>query len=185
MNGKIRAFLVIGAIVALLVSGSPIFGQEQGSKANEKGGVGYFIGGVGWFLESDNSSIVYSAGGGGHTITNRWLLGGEGHSSFGPDNAGGYGFLNLGYLLLRRDFILVYPLLGLGGGAMTREADPSVSKCALLNPAVELDFLIPVKNESGILVGLRAGYTFTVYSNTFSWSMPHIRLLVGGYGFGE
>lgn len=185
MNGKSRVFLVVGVIVAVFFAGSPIFGQEQGSKANEKGGVGYFIGGVGWFLESGSSSFVYSTGGGGHTITNKWIVGGEGYSSFGPpDNAGGYGFFNLGYLLLKTDLVLVYPLVGLGGGAMTREEDPSVSKCALLNPAVGIDFLIPIKDKSGFLVGLRAGYTFTVYSNTFSWSMPHLRVVMGGYGFG-
>jgi hypothetical protein len=133
MNGRIKVCFAICLIFALLVSGSPIFGQEAGSRANEKGAVGYFTGGVGWILESGSSSIVCS----------------------------------------------------LGGGAMTSDVSSTVSKCALLNPAVGLDFLIPVKNESGILVGLRAGYTFTVYSNTFSWSMPHIRLLVGGYGFGE
>jgi hypothetical protein len=185
MNGKIKACLAVGLIVALFVSGNPIFGQEADSKADEKGAVGYFTGGVGWILESGNSSIVYTLGGGGHSIQNRWLLGGEGHSSFGPENAGGYGFLNLGYILLREDFILVYPLLGLGGGAMTSDISSTVSKCALLNPAVGLDFLISTKQKSGLLVGLRAGYTFTVYSNTFDWSMPHIRLVAGGYGFGE
>jgi hypothetical protein len=185
MNGRIKVCCAIGLIVALFVLGSPIFGQERVSKANEKGGVGYFTGGVGWILESDNSSIVCSLGGGGHSITNRWILGGEGHSAFGPENAGGYGFLNLGYLLLREDFILVYPLLGLGGGAMTSDISSTVSKCALLNPAVGLDFLIPTKKTSGLLVGLRAGYTFTVYSNSFDWSMPYIRLVAGGYGFGE
>jgi hypothetical protein len=184
MNGRIKAFLTTGMIVALLFLGDPVYGQEQDSKANEKGGVGYFIGGVGWLLESGNSSIVYSTGGGGHSITNGWIVGGEGHSSFGPDNAGGYGFFNLGYLLVKTDLILLYPLLGFGGGAMTREADPSVSKCALLNPSIGVDFLIPIKNNSGFLIGLHAGYTFTVYSNTFSWSMPHIRFVVGGYGFG-
>ena len=185
MSGKSRVFFAVCLILALFLLGSPIFGQQQGSKASEKGGVGYFLGGVGWLLESGNSSIVYSAGGGGHSITKRWILGGEGHSSFGPDNAGGYGFFNLGYLLLSGDSFLVYPLLGLGGGSMTREGSSSVSKCALLNPSVGFDFLVPVKNNSGILVGLHAGYTFTIYSNTFNWSMPHIRLALGGYGFSE
>jgi hypothetical protein len=170
-------------VISLFLLGDPVYGREQGSKAKEKGGVGYFVGGVGWILESGNSSLVYSTGGGGHSITNKWIVGGEGHSSFGPDNAGGYGFFNLGYLLVNTDFILLYPLLGFGGGAMTRETDSSVSKCALLNPSLALDFLIPMKDKSGFLLGLHAGYTFTVYSNTFNWSMPHIRLVVGGYGF--
>jgi hypothetical protein len=141
MNGRSKAFVAIGLIAALFVLGGPIYGQEQGSTTPEKGGVGYFIGGVGWMLESGNSS--------------------------------------------RGDFILVYPLIGLGGGAMTSAISSDVSKCALLNPAVGLDFLVPLRNRNGILLGLRGGYTFTVYSNTFNWSMPHIRVVIGGYGFGE
>jgi hypothetical protein len=185
MNARGKAFFAIGLIAALSVFGAPIFAQQQGPKAGEKIGVGYFSGGVGWILESGDSSMVYSAGGGGHTIANKWILGGEGHSCFGSDNAGGFGFFDLGYLLLRGDFVLVYPLLGLGGGAMTSAIGSEVSKCALLNPAVCADFLIPMKNRSGILLGLHGGYTFTVYSNTFTWSMPHIRVIIGGYGFGE
>ena len=185
MNGEKKASHFICMIVVLLVSANPIYGQEKSSKLQEKGGMGYFIGGVGWLFESGTNSIVYSAGGGGHSITNKWILGGEGHSFFGPDNAGGYGFLNIGYALVETDIFLFYPLLGLGGGAMTREASPSVSKCALLNPSVGLDCLIPIKNKSGVVLGLRAGYTFTVYSNTWNWSMPHICLIVGGFGFGE
>jgi hypothetical protein len=178
MKGKTKAFFAVCMIVVLFAFSNPIYGQE-------KGGMGYFIGGVGWILESSSSSIVYSVGGGGQSITNKWIVGGEGHSSFGPHNAGGYGFFNLGHLLVDTDLILLYPLIGLGGGAMTREGEPSVSKCALVSPAVCFDFLIPIKDGSGFLIGLHAGYTFTVYSNTFSWSMPHVRFVTGGYGFGR
>ena len=185
MDGKIKACLAAGVVVALLISGTPVFGQQRHSRVNEKGAAGYFTTGVGWILESGDSSIVYSAGGGGHSIRNRWILGGEGHSSFGPEYAGGFGFFDLGYLLLGTDLILVYPVLGLGGGAMTSDVSSTVSKCALLNPGVGLDFLVSVKGKAGLLIGVRAGYTFTVYSNTFDWSMPYIRLVAGGYGFGE
>jgi hypothetical protein len=178
MNRTSKAVFVVALTATLFVVSGPGFGQE-------KGGVGYFTTGVGWFLESGSNSIVYSAGGGGHSITNRWILGGEGHSSFGPDNAGGYGFFNLGYVLLNKDFILAYPLVGLGGGAMTSTIDSSVSKCALLSPAVAVDLLIRTKDNSGALVGIHAGYTFTVYSTTFTWSMPYMRLVIGGYGFGK
>jgi hypothetical protein len=111
------------------------------------------------------------------------VLGGEGHSCFGPDNAGGYGFFNIGCSLLTKDTLILYPLLGVGGGAMTRDADPSVSKCALLNPSICLDYLWYMKAASGMLFGLRAGYTFTLYSDTFNWSMPYIRIVIGGFGF--
>jgi hypothetical protein len=184
MNGKIKASLIIGIIIVSLITVNPIYARET-SKSREKGGMGYFVGGVGWLLESGRNSIIYSTGGGGHSVTNKWIIGGEGHSSFGPDNAGGYGFFNLGYALVTTNYIMVYPLLGLGGGAMTREANPSVSKCALLNPSFRIDYLLHLKKSSGILFGLHAGYTFTVYSNTWNWSMPYIRFAVGGFGFGE
>jgi len=184
MDGKKRAALLCMIVLFLILTNS-VYGQERSSKLEEKGGMGYFIGGAGWLLESGNNSIVYSAGGGGHSISNHWIIGGEGHSSFGPDNAGGYGFFNIGYALFTTDIILVYPLVGLGGGAMTREASPSVSKCALLNSSIGVDYLLYTKSKSGILLGLRAGYTFTVYSNTWNWSMPHIRFVVGGFGFGD
>ena len=181
MNIRIKTS-IIGLIIVLFISGNPIYGQEKSSNLQDKGGMGYFIGGVGWLLESGRNAIIYSAGGGGQGITNKWILGGEGHGSFDSDFAGAYGFFNIGYALILTDYIIVYPLLGLGGGAMIREASPSVSKCALLNPSVEIDYLVPIKNNSGILLGLRAGYTFTVYSDTGNWSMPHIRLAVGGFG---
>ena len=187
MSEKAKRGLTIGVIGIVLVfccPGGPAYAQDRNLNMGERGSVGYFVGGFGWVLESGNSSILYSTGGGGHGITNRWILGGEGHSSFGPSNAGGFGFLNLGYLVLPLDHVLVYPLLGLGGGSLTREGSPSVSRCALLNPSVEVDFLIPMRRSSGILVGLRAGYTFTVYSDTWNWSMPHLHLVVGGFGSG-
>ena len=92
MNGNTKVSLIISVIILFFILVNPIYGQEQNSKSQDKGGMGYFIGGVGWLLESDRNAIVYSAGGGGHSITNKWIIGGEGHSSFGPDNAGGYGF---------------------------------------------------------------------------------------------
>jgi len=97
------------------------------------------------------------------------IIGGEGHSSLGPDNAGGYGFFDIGYALLVTDSIVLYPMIGIGGGAMTRDADPSISRCALLNPAIGFDYLIHGKNKSGVLLGLRLGYNFTLYSDNWNW----------------
>ena len=176
---KGRAYLYIVVVVVVFLLGTPIFAQE-------KGGAGYFAGGIGWLLEyPDETSFLYSTGGGGHIITDKWLIGGEGHASFG-DTAGGYGFFNVGYLIVEKDFVMVYPILGLGGGSMSSATTSDVSSCALLNPGVGVDFLIPLKSNSGILLGLRGGFTFTIHNNdTFDWSMPHIRFLIGGYGFGK
>ncbi len=182
MMGKIKVYLVFSLILMLFFAAGIVHGQDSTSIAHERGGMGYFMGGVGMLSESGRNSIIYSAGGGGHGLKNRLVIGGEGHSAFGPDNAGGYGFFDIGYALVSTDAIILYPLVGIGGGAMTRDMDPSVSKCALLNPALGIDYLIHIKNRSGIVLGLRAGYTFTIYSNTWNWSMPYVRLVVGGFG---
>jgi hypothetical protein len=150
-----------------------------------KGGMGYFLGGTGFVIESGDGAVIGSTGGGGHSLTNNWILGGEGHSVFGPDNAGGYGFLNIGYTILVSRNLLVYPLLGFGGGALTRESDSTVSTCALLNPAAGIDYLIYTGAGGGILVGLRTGCVFTVYSDAWHWAQPYARLAIGGFGFGE
>ena len=183
MIAKVKASLGIGLILVLFFSAGILHGQEKTSITQGKGGMGYFMGGVGMLSESGRNTIIYSVGGGGHSLKNRLVIGGEGHSSFGPDNAGGYGFFDIGYSIYSTDVIVLYPLVGIGGGAMTRDMDPSVSKCALLNPAIGVDYLIYRKNRGGMLLGLRVGYTFTVYSNTWNWSMLYMRLLIGGFGF--
>jgi hypothetical protein len=183
MIAKGKAYLAIGLILALFFSAGILLGRENASITQGKGGMGYFMGGVGMLSESGRNAVIYSAGGGGHSIKNRLVIGGEGHSAFGPDNAGGYGFFDIGYAVFSTHDIVLYPLVGIGGGAMTRDADSSVSTCALLNPAIGFDYLIYRKDRSGMLLGLRAGYTFTVYSDTWSWSMLYIRLVIGGFGF--
>ena len=135
-------------------------------------------------LETSRGAVVYSTGGGGHSITNRWLVGGEGHGCFGAENAGGCGFFNVGYLFGKTDFFMAYSMLGLGGGSMTDEDSSTTSNCALLKPSMGIDFLVPIRDASGLLVGARGGFTFTIHNdNSFDWAMPHIRLLIGGYGF--
>jgi hypothetical protein len=182
MTTSKKAFIGINLLFVIFISAAMVYGQEEISAAQLRFGMGYFMGGVGMFSESGNNSIIYSVGGGGHSLKNRFIIGGEGHSSFGTDNAGGYGFFDIGYAVLISDTLVLYPLIGIGGGAMTRPVDPSVSSCALLNPAVGFDYLIHRKSKSGILLGLRLGYIFTLYSDTWDWSMPYIRILIGGFG---
>lgn len=184
MGPRTRAtlFVSVSLIVCFSFGTCIVYGQEKEQIARGKIGMGYFMGGAGILSESGSNAMIYSLGGGGHSLRNRLIIGGEGHSSFGSDNAGGYGFFDLGYALLVTDSIVLYPLVGIGGGAMTRVAEPSVSKCALLNPAIGFDYLLYRKDKSGILLGLRLGYAFTLYSNTWNWSMPYIRILIGGFG---
>jgi hypothetical protein len=70
----------------------------------------------------------FSLGGGGHFIINNVIIGGEGHGLPGNDasdshyrisQSSGYGFFNLGYIVFSRSNLLLYPLLGMGGGGTT------------------------------------------------------------------
>lgn len=185
MGGFSRSGVLVGLVLALLVQPGALGAQQGSAGPRERAGMGYFIGGGGWLLESGERSFAFSTGGGGHAVRNGWVLGGEGHSSFGPGGAGGYGFFNLGHVLLATDWLLVFPMLGLGGGAMARESEPSVSRCVILNPAVGVDWLLPAPGKAGVLLGLRGGFMFDLYSDTFDWSMPYVRLVVGGYGVGD
>jgi opacity protein-like surface antigen len=186
MNSKTKIFIIISIILLLLISVSVAHGEERSSRLKSEAGMGYFLGGVGMLIEHNGNSVIYSTGGGGHALYNIGLIiGGEGHACFGPSNAGGYGFFNIGYAVISNEHLMLYPMLGIGGGAMTREGNPSVSKCALVNPSLRFDYLIHIKNNSGVLLGLHAGYTFTIYSNTFRWSKPYIRLAIGGFGISE
>jgi len=162
MIAKVNASLGIGLILVLFCSVGILHGQEKTSITQGKGGMGYFMGGMGMLSESGRNAIIYSAGGGGHSLKNRLVIGGEGHSSFGPDDAGGYGFFDIGYSIFSTDVIVLYPLVGIGGGVMTRDMDPSVSKCALFNPALGIDYLIYRKNRGGMLLRLLISPLFHV-----------------------
>jgi len=180
---KNKGIVPVPALLFVLLLFTTATGQAQAEAL--RGGLGYFLGGAGFVIESGEGTVIASTGGGGHSLSNNWILGGEGHSVFGPDNAGGYGFLNVGYAIGSVRNFLVYGLLGVGGGALTRESDPTVSRCALLNPAAGIDYLIYTSASGGFLVGLRTGCVFTVYSDTWQWAQPYARLVLGGFGFGE
>jgi len=145
--------------------------SEQGLPALPEGG---------WFL-----------GGGGHYIFRNLILGGEGGGvisspATGPrynvTSSGGYGFLNVGYVVLSRGSILAYPLVGAGGGGMSvlitdRTGLPDSFDALLRDPvhqsllmhggfmmnfSVGIDWFVGGGQEGsgtgGWLVGLKAGY---------------------------
>lgn len=138
------------------------------------------------------SDDLFSFGGGGHAVINRVILGGEGHgfvtretSSGGHKNslACGYGFFDLGYVVYSAGGLDVYPLVGLGGGAISLKIvesgtpsfddildDPGrgaelVTGGFLLNVALGSDYLLTLggdeNGEGGLVFGLRVGYTFS------------------------
>lgn len=153
------------------------------------------------------------------------VIGGEGHAllsqkettgTFKTALGGGYGFFNVGYVVYQQNDFTVYPLLGIGGGSVTMKitdseaplfdeviGDPKRSTELstggfLLDMAVGLDYLFQVgedERDGGIMIGLRAGYTFSPSDS--DWEMngneinggpdfgvtgPYVRLMIGGGG---
>jgi hypothetical protein len=163
------------------------------------GGAGYFAAGVQFTDLSDLnnrmadagyptfSSEMVSIGGGGYSVTNRILIGGEGHGLISGDQGyqgrnvsvgGGYGLFTLGYLFRPNRNLRVYPRLGLGGGGLQLEIsdqgdatdfddildDPnrsaSIGRASLLvslGAGLEYQFSGP-EERGGFRLGLRAGY---------------------------
>jgi hypothetical protein len=133
----------------------------------------------------------------------------------------GYGFFNLGYIVYSIQELRFYPLFGIGAGGMTFKIAEDVTSLTLddvlenprrkaeistggflLNLAVGMDYLLKFgedeKGKAGMVLGLRAGYTFSPFKG--DWTMdelkisgapklgitgPYIRLMIGGGGFGK
>jgi len=141
------------------------YGQEGGKAKNVSGGIGYSVLGTSFLnLNSLNSMLqsngypvlsenFFTAGGGGHAIVNRIIIGGEGYSLMGEDVLNGSlrqsvyastGFFDIGYIALSYKGLNVFPMLGIGGGEMIfkiREDISSISFGDILNDprrAVEL-----------------------------------------------
>lgn len=81
------------------------------------------------------SSSALTLGGGGHVVRGRLLIGGQGHGFMADDETtadgatgvrlgGGYGLFNLGWELVSRDRLSIYPTAGLGGGGTALQIGP-------------------------------------------------------------
>jgi hypothetical protein len=132
----------------------------------------------------------YTLGGGGHVERGRFLFGGEGHGllvqsetsgGFKRGLAGGYGFFDMGFLVLRSDRFRVFALGGIGAGGIGLTAEErSVTSFEdvleeprrgstlstggfLFQLAAGADHIIRFRDNAnnGLAVGLRGGYVFT------------------------
>lgn len=171
------------------------------------------------------SDKFMSFGGGGHAIMGRLIIGGEGHGLIGKETTtgeykvslnAGCGFFDLGYMVYSSRGLSLYPLLGIGGGGMSlkiadrqtptfdevlenpKRGTELVSGCFLLNLSFGADYLFNLgegQGEGGLLLGIRAGYTFALVKG--EWKIdeatvaggpevgvegPYLRLAVGGGG---
>ncbi len=154
----------------------------------------------GYSKMSDN---FVSFGGGGQVISDNVIIGGEGHGLSGKEEylgsgynasiSAGYGFFNIGYIVLNVGNLSVYPLLGIGGGGIDvkiyEQTIPSFNDI-LLNPkkGVQIKtggFLLSISlcteyllnlgesysiNKGGIVLGLRFGYTV---SPNYNWTLDN------------
>ncbi|PIP13880.1 MAG: hypothetical protein COT45_01025 [bacterium (Candidatus Stahlbacteria) CG08_land_8_20_14_0_20_40_26] len=156
-------------------------------------------------LEKNNISF----GGGGYGIIGeKILLGGEGHGSqqaifsdtLKASVSAGYGFFDVGYVLLSKKSFRLFPIVGLGGGGIDlrilergvtptfdeildnpgREANISTGSI-LLQFGAGLDYFLKLgedeKGEGGLLFGIRAGYTYA--PTQADWKMGDMDVLGG------
>ncbi len=144
------------------------------------------------YAELSNSFL--SIGGCGYSIMKNWILGGEGHAIEGDEVttrgykvsvAGGYGLLNVGYLIHKKNNLNIYPMLGVGGGAVTlnivENSTPSFDEMLqdpkrgtqissagfMFSVGIGADYLIMKKKndheEGGLALGFRAGYSMAPF----------------------
>lgn len=153
-------------------------------------------------------------GGTGHGFIGNIVIGGSGSGMIGSELStdsfkyslgGGYGTFDLGYLIVNKEKIKVYPMFGIGGGGygiqISENQNLSVSEI-VSNPSREInvsagrfifDFsfnldLIPALdyNEDtgaygGLMTGLKVGYIYSLPSSGWSYSGGAIN---GGPDFG-
>ena len=186
-----------------LICGFIIPGNAQNEKIS--GGGGHFRAGyANYNMSSMNNwlSNVYpgirkdfvSFGGSGYAVMNDLLIGGEGFGLTGATVSKdtlsitpliGMGMLNIGYVMYEKKYLLIYPMLGVGGGDISykfREVDAPEGgmrnifkdsdyrlRCStfLLSVAIGADKYAIKTNNKGISIGLKIGYTFAIQNGNW------------------
>ncbi len=207
MKRKIFFKRFIGSLVIVLIVNLQVESQETGYAEKVSGGTGYFTMGYSidkldgfnemfqknGFPEIDRNGIFM--GGGGNFIVNNFIIGGEGGGVIKPSSSNdryqinlssGYGFLNLGYAIFNNKSLLMYPVIGFGGGgssvlitdfnAVSTDFNEILNNPQrqtmltggglLINLSVNSDwFFAATKNDKftgGWLLGIKAGYIFNI-----------------------
>ena len=187
--------------------------EEKTKKTKEFGGMGFFHFGYNQVdLNSLNSLLsnngytkfptnYLSFGGGGWAVIRNFVIGGQGHGLSGGTVTGaaysseiemGYGFFDLGYMVVSGKNLKVYPVLGLGGGGVTvrineigttptfddvlKDPKRSVelsSNGFLTKLEVNFDYILnntgSNEGNGGFILGLTIGYTYSPSNN--GWEM--------------
>lgn len=225
MNLPINA-IAAWFLVVLMSASTLVFAQTspQPAAENIRGGQGYFMistnildldefnTGLRQNGYPDFSGDLFSVGLGGHSTVNRFILGMEGHALMtGKKNftranrnyqrslEAAYGFLNIGYQVIRHAGFSLYPLFGLGGGGvMLKITDRTTTAFddVLANPgrsaqlrtsgflfhaALGFDYLVATRRSenrtSGLVLGLRAGFAFAPHNGT--WHLEESKISGG------
>lgn len=158
------------------------------------GGVGYFDVGVNFLnfeklnkvLSEKNraefKNVLFATGGGGFAILRNFMIGGEGFGFIAQKQdkgdyrsvlLGGAGFFKVGYIVYQTKNLLIYPMIGLGGGSLdlkTFERKISDFEGGISNPSVfNANFSAFIVDISGgvafiprpWMLGFRVGYLFS------------------------
>jgi hypothetical protein len=205
-------YRLISCLIFLSLFIQPNFAQEDKNDAFFEGR-GYFIMGA-HFLDLGNLNVMLenkgynayfenfiSIGGGGYWRINRFIMEGEGHTIleskekfniYKSSISGGFGFFNIGYVLISKPHFSLYPLFGPGYGGLTlkiwdendvptfgeildnpkRTVETSTGNF-LINLGIGLDILTPFKKdetgEGGPCFGFRMGYLLAIGKGDWSY----------------
>jgi hypothetical protein len=181
----------VATSLLLVLFTTPIAAQELAG--------GYFQAGLHWAeLDALNDRLVLfgipsfndhflTLGGGGHVEIDRVLIGGEGHglmsqsessAGFSHELSGGYGFFNVGGVIIRDNDFRLFGLVGVGGGALELET----SERALLtwdevmaNPRRGAELTV-----GGIMLQTAFGADYIAdFDETFGWGGVSVGLRIG------
>lgn len=213
---QLTAFILSLAVmlggIDLMAQGNETNSTGKASNSKNYGGFGYFMLGYHSFNLSEMNTALkdhgypelsngsMSIGGGGHYLVKNWLLGGEGFGLPGSrvendeyivSHTGGYGFFDIGYLVVKTPSFFLYPILGIGGGGMTvnlkeKDEQTTVFGDILENPGRETNmdnsgfmlnfsflanYMIYGEKEDtysgGFILGIKAGYILNLDGNNW------------------
>ena len=209
---------IITFFSCLLLSYSTKAQEAQKNNKNESMGCGAFSIGYGYmdvsklqvFVPDDISKFGSDhlvIGGTGHAIINRFVIGGSGFGITGDgvktdslivNVSGGVGTFDLGYLILNKNKIKIYPLLGIGGSGfglqISKNRNYSVNQIKN-DPGQEINIshggfiadisininIIPNLNYDekknsygGFMTGFKIGYLYSIPSSDWKFSGGNI-----------
>jgi opacity protein-like surface antigen len=135
-----------------------------------------------------------SVGGSGYAIINNVIIGGEGYGSVGSTLSRdtnsisptiGAGMLNVGYIMYRRNHLLIYPFIGFGGAASSFKFKEVVGPNGMINKVKDEEyslssnhtmlsisigadkFIVSGKEVGGFSVGCRIGYVYALQNTNW------------------